>query len=131
MASRVSARRRRRAGAGEPAPLGDLLAHRCRVLVRRGEHRKAVQALRQLADRDGSAAAWVRLGVEQARYGKLDAAIEALKQGHFLHRRAGDRRRAEVVARLIERVGEAVSKSETVFRFGRSRPRTGRFSVAA
>ncbi len=109
MASRVSARRRRSDGGRDPGPPSDLLAHRCRAHVRRGEHRKAVQALRQLVRRDGSAAAWVRLGIVQARYGKFDAAVEALKQGRFLHRRAGHRRRADVVARLIERVGESRS----------------------
>ncbi|MCR9160796.1 MAG: hypothetical protein ACE37F_03825 [Nannocystaceae bacterium] len=74
------------------------------MLVRRGEHRKAAQALQQLASRDGSGAAWVRLGVELVRARKLGAGIDALKQGRFLHRRAGYRRRADVVAGLIEQV---------------------------
>lgn len=74
------------------------------MLVRRGEHRKAAQALRQLANRDGTAAAWVRLGVELDRGAKFDAAIDALRQGQFLHRRAGNRRRADVVGRLIDQV---------------------------
>jgi len=106
MASRVSARRRRRRPGEEPAPPSDLLAHRCRLLVRRGEHRKAVQALRQLVNRDGSAAAWVRLGVQLTRRGKFDAAIDALKQGQFLHRQEGNRRRAAVVGGLLDKVGD-------------------------
>ncbi len=98
--------------------------------MRRGEHRKAVQALRQLADRDGSAGAWVRLGVQLARSGKFDAAIDAFKQGQFLHRRAGCRRRAEVVARLIERVDEAASNRKLISDLTRlSLP--GRSSAAA
>ncbi|MGH1348021.1 MAG: hypothetical protein ACRBN8_41080 [Nannocystales bacterium] len=74
------------------------------MLVRRGEHRKAIQALRQLASRDSSPAAWVRLGVQLKRSGKIDAAIDALQQGRYLHRRAGSRRRAEVVRRLIDQI---------------------------
>ncbi len=105
MASRVSARRRR-GGSPHPesSPPSDLLAYRCRTLVRRGEYRKAAHALRQLAQRDGSAAAWVRLGVILARCGKHDASLEALKQGRYIHRRAGQRRRADVVARLTEQL---------------------------
>ena len=72
------------------------------MLVRRGEHRKAAQALQQLANRDGSAAAWVRLGIVLIRARKRDAGIDALKQGRYLHRRAGHRRRADVVEGLIE-----------------------------
>lgn len=60
--------------------------------------------MRQLAHRDGSAAAWVRLGVILARCGKHDASLEALKQGRYLHRRAGQRRRADVVARVAEQI---------------------------
>lgn len=78
--------------------------HRCRTHIRRGEHRKAVAALRQLADRDRSAAAWIRLGVALARLGKTDDAIDALAQGRFLHRRAKSRRRADVVAGLIDQI---------------------------
>jgi len=56
----------------------------------------------------------VRLGVQLTRSGKLGAAIDALKQGQFLHRRAGNRRRAAVVARLIERIDEAISNRKSI-----------------
>lgn len=72
--------------------------------VRNGEHRQAVKVLRQLADRDQSPGAWVRLGVELARIEQLDEALAAFKQGWFLHRRAGHRRRADVVSTLIDQL---------------------------
>lgn len=87
-----------------PVPTSDLLAHRCRTLVRRGRHRQAVQALRELANRDQTPAAWVRLGAALARAERTDAAIDAFKQGCWLHRRAGHLRRAAVVTGLIEQV---------------------------
>ena len=72
--------------------------------VRRGDLRQAVKALRQLVDRDQSPGVWVRLGVELARCGRLDDAADALKRGAFMHRRAGSRRRADVVSALVDQL---------------------------
>jgi len=74
------------------------------MLVRNGDHRQAIKALRQLADRDQAPGVWVRLGVELARIERLDDAVEAFKQGWFLHRRAGHRRQADVVSTLIDQL---------------------------
>jgi len=63
-----------------------------------------VKALRQLANRDQTPAAWTRLGAMLARCHKHDAAIDALKQGWWLHRQAGHDRRAQVVSGLIEQL---------------------------
>ncbi|MEM6991083.1 MAG: hypothetical protein AAF721_11315 [Myxococcota bacterium] len=106
MASRVTARRRRAPKNGGRAceSPSDLLVHRCRTLIRRGKHRQAVGALRQLAHRDQRPAVWVRLGVLLARAERTEASVDALKQGWWLHRREGQHRRAAVVAELIERV---------------------------
>lgn len=86
------------------APPSDLLAHRCRTLIRHGKHRQAAVALRQLANRDQRPAVWVRLGIVLERSGRASQAIDALKQGAWLHRQAGAPRRAEVVTALIERL---------------------------
>lgn len=81
----------------------DPLRRRCSKLAARGKLRKAAAAAREVVARDRNGAAWVRLGVLLARAGRVDAALDALKQGQFLHRRAGLHRRAEIVAGLIER----------------------------
>ncbi|MBL4685249.1 MAG: hypothetical protein JKY37_11715 [Nannocystaceae bacterium] len=106
MASRITARRRRlsqrgHGGAVNPGPPADLLAHRCRSLIRQGRRRQASNALRQLANRDQHAATWVRLGVLLAQLGRTEASVNALKQGGWLHRQRGQPRRATVVEGLI------------------------------
>ena len=78
------------------------------MLVRRGRRRQAVAALRELANRDQDAAAWVRLGAMLAHCERSEASVDAFKQGWFLHRRRGDHRRAAVVSSLIERVRSGV-----------------------
>ena len=103
MSTRVNARRRR-GPQSEAAPPSDLLAHRCRMLTRKGRLRQAAQALRELASRDQLPAAWVRLGAMLARCERTDAAVDALRQGWWLHRQTGQTRRADVVAKLIDQV---------------------------
>ena len=69
--------------------------------ARRGEHRKAVVALREMAALGGEARHWVQLGHALRRARKHREAVEALKQGLFLHQRQGHAGRASTVARLI------------------------------
>lgn len=87
----------------------DPLRRRCIRLAKRGEFRKAAIALAELAHREQDAASWVRLGVMLLRAGKRAAAVDALKQGLWLHRRARDAKRAGVVAVLIGRAAEGQS----------------------
>ena len=56
---------------------------------------------RERRNREQDAATWVRLGAMLLRAGRRDAAIDALKQGLWLHRIRRDQRRADVVSRLI------------------------------
>ncbi len=77
------------------------LRRRAHKHARKGNFRKAVVALRQLAALDGSPAHWVALGDALRRARKEREAIRALHQGLFLHSRAGAERRASSVAQLI------------------------------
>lgn len=77
------------------------LRRRAQKHARKGNFRKAVVALRQLAALDGSPAHWVALGDALRRARKEREAIRALHQGLFLHSRAGFDRRARSVAQLI------------------------------
>jgi len=82
----------------------DPLRRRCIRLAKQGQYRKAAIALAELAHREQDAASWVRLGAMLVRAGRIDNGIHALKQGQWLHRVDRNTRKAEVVARLIERV---------------------------
>lgn len=84
----------------------DPLRRRCIRLAKHGEYRKAAIALSELAHREQDAASWVRLGVMLLRAGKRDGGVDALKQGHWLLRRARAAKRATVVATLIDRAIE-------------------------
>ena len=66
-----------------------------------GNFRKAVKVLRQLAALDGRPAHWVALGDALRRGRREGEAIEALRQGLFLHARQGAVARARTVAQLI------------------------------
>lgn len=77
------------------------LQRRANRHTRRGEHRKALVALREMAALGGEARHWVLLGSALRRARKPREAVEALKQGLFLHQRQGHRGRAATVARLI------------------------------
>ena len=107
MASQRTARRRRGAvaSARATAPV-DLLVYRYRLLVRRGRRRQAAQLARQLVFRDQTASAWVRLGAALARCSRVDASVDAFKQGWWIYRQHRCNRQAEVVSRLIDRVRE-------------------------
>lgn len=78
-----------------------ILKRRARRHARRGNYRKAALALRERAALTGEAAAFVALGDMYRRARRVDAALAALKQGMYLHRRNGARRRARTVARMI------------------------------
>jgi predicted TPR repeat methyltransferase len=82
----------------------DPLRRRCVRLAKTGQFRKAAIALAELAHREQDPATWVRLGAMLARAGRMDAAVDALKQGQWLHRLRRNQRRAEVVASLIAQV---------------------------
>jgi Flp pilus assembly protein TadD len=79
----------------------DPLVLRARRLRRRGEFRKAAIALRELVFRDPTAGRWVQLGHLLARAGRAEQAIDAFKQGQWLHRRNGHARKADIVATLL------------------------------
>ncbi|MBO6940318.1 MAG: hypothetical protein JJ863_35420 [Deltaproteobacteria bacterium] len=77
------------------------LRRRAHKHARKGNFRKAVVALRELTALDGRPAHWVALGDALRRARKEREAIRALKQGLFLHSRAGADARARSVAQLI------------------------------
>ncbi|HWB75960.1 MAG TPA: hypothetical protein VG755_13420 [Nannocystaceae bacterium] len=85
----------------------DPLRRRCVRLAKSGQYRKAAIALAELAHREQDPATWVRLGAMLLRAGRIDAGIDALKQGQWLHRMRRNQKRAEVVAELIANVGRA------------------------
>ncbi|MCC6877171.1 MAG: hypothetical protein IT378_22895, partial [Sandaracinaceae bacterium] len=72
----------------------EILGRRARRLARKGEYRKAALALRERAALRGDAAAWVALGDMLRRARRPDEAVAALKQGKYLHERAGAKARA-------------------------------------
>ncbi len=84
----------------------DPLRRRCIRLAKSGLYRKAAIALAELAHRENDAASWVRLGVMLQRAGRVDPALDALKQALWLLRQGHERRRAAVVAGLIERAAQ-------------------------
>lgn len=81
----------------------DPLRRRCIRLAKTRQYRKAAIALAELAHREQDAATWVRLGAMLLRAGRRDSAIDAFKQGLWLHRMSRNQRRAQVVAQLIAR----------------------------
>jgi uncharacterized protein HemY len=93
---------RRRSHVARPALVGvDPLVLRARRLRRRGEYRKAAIAMRELVFREPSAGRWVQLGHLLALAGRAEQAIDAYKQGQWLHRRGGHPRKAAIVASII------------------------------
>ncbi len=77
------------------------LRRRASKHARRGDYRKAALSLRQLVALDGRPRTWVAFGAMLQRARRDTEALAAYKQGLFLLRRAGNDRRAAVVARLI------------------------------
>lgn len=80
----------------------EVLRRRAQRHARRGEHRKAAKTMRQVVALDEQARSWVGLGQALRRARRFEEAIEAFRQGVYLHRRAGHPGRAQTVARLIE-----------------------------
>ena len=94
-------RRIRRTPSPEPTSATERLRRRAAKLARRGDYRKAALSLRQLVALDGRARSWVAFGAMLSRANRDREALEAYKQGLWLLRREGQRRRAQTVARLI------------------------------
>ncbi|UJR86084.1 hypothetical protein [Sandaracinus amylolyticus] len=82
----------------EPA---DVLKRRAQRFASKGELRKAALALRERAAILGDAASWVMAGAMLRRARRDDEAIEALRQGLWLHERAGAAGRARSVANVL------------------------------
>lgn len=98
------AKRRRQYRVSGTFPIEERAAVLRRHAVRhakRGDSHKALVALRQAVALRGEARDWVTLGDALARAGRLDGALDALRQGLYLHRRAGAEGRARTVARMI------------------------------
>lgn len=79
----------------------DVLKRRAQRLARKGDYRKAALALRERVALTGDAASWVALGDMLRRARRVPEALTALRQGLYLHRRAGAEGRARTVARMI------------------------------
>lgn len=78
-----------------------VLKRRARRFARKGDYRKAALALRERAALTNEPAAFVALGDMLRRAHRVAEAVQALKQGMYLHRRRGARRRAKTVERMI------------------------------
>ena len=85
----------------------DLLKRRALRLAAKGEYRKAALALRERAALVGDAASWVMAGAMLRRAHRDHEAIVALRQGLWLHERAGATQRARSVARVIVQLDPA------------------------
>lgn len=82
----------------EPA---EIIRRRAHKLARKGDFRKAALALRELTAHRNDGATWVMLGSMLRRARREDEALQALREGLWLHRQAGHDLRARSVARLI------------------------------
>jgi hypothetical protein len=97
-------RRRRNHRHTPPAVIEDpsaVIRRRVQRLRQKGEYRKAAVDLRKLAGMTGEARTWVALGAMLMRARRDDDALDALKQGMWLHAHNGAKARARSVARLI------------------------------
>lgn len=77
------------------------LKRRARRFARDREYRKASLVLQELAFVRGDASSWVALGAMLLRARRYEESLSALRQGLFLHRKAGAPLRARTVARMI------------------------------
>jgi Flp pilus assembly protein TadD len=83
------------------------LLNRARRHRRRGEHRKAMLALREACfTSDSDARLWTLYAMSCARAGRSDEAAQALRQALWLRERCDDAPRARVTRALIDRVSE-------------------------
>ena len=78
-----------------------VLRRRAARLMRQGEPRKAVLALREAASREPSGSAHVRLAHALLAIGRHDDALGALRQALYCFRHHDMRGRARTVARLV------------------------------
>ena len=100
----MSRRRTNVARSSRPSvPAVDPLVLRIRRLRRRAEFRKAAIAQRELVFKEPTAGRWVMLGDLLARAGRAEQALDAFKQGQWMHRRNGHARKAAIVGDLIAR----------------------------
>lgn len=81
------------------------LVSRARRARRRGEHRRAMIALREAACVQGDdARLWTLYAAQCLRAGRRDEAVQALQQATWLRQRARDVERARVTRLLLEQV---------------------------
>jgi Flp pilus assembly protein TadD len=73
-------------------------------LARRGEYRKAAVVLRELLIGSENGAVWVRMGILLLKAGRTKQAMDALKQGAWVHARSQHPRRADAVWAVIRRL---------------------------
>jgi Flp pilus assembly protein TadD len=79
----------------------EIIERRAQRFLRKGQYRKAALVLRKLAGSSEEPRHWVTLGHMWRRARRRDQALDALKQGMFLHKRRGASDRARTVARMI------------------------------
>jgi Flp pilus assembly protein TadD len=85
--------------------LDDALRARVRKLLRKGETRKAVVALREACLRDeGSASLWTIYGAVLVEAGRSDEARQAFRHAIWLRRSAGDAPRVRSTQSLLDRL---------------------------
>jgi Flp pilus assembly protein TadD len=81
------------------------LLRRARRFRRRGEHRRALLALRTAClENQGDPRLWTLYAAECARQHRRDDAAHALRQALWLRKRSRDAARARVTRTLIERL---------------------------
>jgi cytochrome c-type biogenesis protein CcmH/NrfG len=96
--------------AHEPQQRADILARRARRLRQKGELRRAAIALREAcALFEGNAARWMMLGHLHVRLGNQRDAERAMKQALYLREQGGERRKAQVIRRLLSRLNDAAA----------------------
>jgi Flp pilus assembly protein TadD len=83
------------------------LLNRARRHRRRGEHRKAMLALREACfSSDADARLWTLYAMSCLRAGRANDGAQALRQALWLRERCNDDARARVTRILIDRVGD-------------------------
>jgi Flp pilus assembly protein TadD len=87
----------------QQADLRDPLIRRAIRLARKGDFRRAAVVLRELVAAKPSAANWSKLGIVLLQAGRHDQALDALKQGIWLHRRTGYTGRADALRPWVDR----------------------------
>lgn len=91
-----------------PQQRADILARRAQRLRQKGELRGAAMALREAcALAEGDAARWMMLGDLHVRLGKRRDAERAMKQALYLREQGGERRKAQVIRRLLSQLNDA------------------------